>query len=65
MVQGRKINDDELVEISGGIDDLKDLGYEKKKSFKPSDSDDGSDPIPGGGIDPEAENPGSGTQGMG
>ena len=66
MVQGRKINDDELVEISGGVDDLKDLqdlGPKSKNSFKP-DSKGDADSIPGGGIDPETENPGSGNQQM-
>ena len=62
MVQGRKINDDELVEISGGVDDLNDLD---PKSLQSSDSNNDSDSIPGGGVDPEAENPGGGTQEVG
>ena len=54
MVQGRKINDDELVEISGGVDDLNDLD---PKSLQSSDSNNDSDP--------EAENPGGGNQEVG
>ncbi len=64
MPQGRKINDDELVEISGGTDGITELEMEIPDSTGPG-STRRDEPTPGGGTGLDSENSSGGTQDVG
>ncbi len=62
MTRGRKINDDELVEISGGIDGLTEFEMDQGIDSPGPGSERREEPTPGGSPDFEAPNSSGGAQ---
>ena len=67
MIQGRKINDDELVEISGGmdIDGITDVEIDQITDPAGPGLTRREERTPGGGPDPEPQNSSDGTRDIG
>ncbi len=65
MTHGRKINDDELVEISGGADGITEVEMDQITDSTGPGSTHRDEPTPGGSPDIEAENSSGGAQDVG
>ncbi len=65
MTQGRKISDDELVEISGGMDGITDVEMNKITDTAGTGSSDRKEPTPGGSPGLESNDSGGGNQDVG
>ena len=65
MTHGRKVSDDELVEVSGGVDGITDVELDKLTDSPAPGSSRREEPTPGGGPDLESEGSGGGNQDVG
>ncbi len=65
MTRGRKIRDDELVEVTGGVDGLTEVEMDKITDAPGRKTPRRDDSTPGGGPDLEAPDSGSGNQDLG
>ena len=65
MTHGRKISDDELVEISGGMDGLTEIDLGQMTESDPGSRSREDDPPGGGGIGVETEDMSGGTDELG
>jgi len=65
MTEGRKISDDELVEISGGMDGITDVQMDQITDSEGPGSTGRKEPTPGGSPDLEDQGSGGGTEDLG